>query len=206
MIRFAPRKAGPADVTVSDDSGGDNFSLKVELEVEERFWGAARLGIGTLFGDFREYKIGTPAGSQTTLISESRVPVQFEIVTGVALYPEALDLRGGGRGYSGYCKNYHLAPFVGFGLVGQSATGIAALTSFHIGLEVEFTRELSLAATFVLKRSRGLSNGYAVGSPINAGAAEDSFTTTSFVPGGALVLTATPQFLQFSTGASTSEK
>lgn len=167
ILRFGPRKAGSIDVVVKLASGPNKEMVeraKVELEVEERYWGAARFGLATVFGDFRGYEAKSLAGSQTAQITENRVPLNFEFVVGFAPYLESL---WGGRGYSGALdnQNIHVAPFLGFGLLGQSVDKLDALTSFHGGLELEFARDFSLAATVVVRRARKLSDGYAAGSP-----------------------------------------
>jgi hypothetical protein len=201
--RFSPRKPGSADLEVKiENSGAEVPVLELELEVEEHYWGAVRFGVGTVLGDFHGYDITTVADAETAQIRESDIPVQFELVTGFAFYPEAIK---GGRGYVAG-PNWYWSPYIGFGLVGQSAKDITAFTSFHAGIDFEFARDFSLAATFVLKSTRVLSDGYSPGSPIDAATAEDRFTEASFVPGGAIVFSASPSFLQFATGNGNSKE
>lgn len=202
---FDPREPGSADLTVKLKEVDKTPIVTVPLQVEKRYWGAARFGVGTLLGDFNQYSVSTPSGSQASFISGSQVPLRFEFVTGVSFYPEVLFKRYGGRGYSGG-PNAHVGLYVGFGLLSASATGVDSFTSFHIGPELEFTQDISLALTFVLNRTRKLSLGYEVSSPIEAGASVDSFTSPTVVPGVGLVLNASPAFLQFATGASKTEK
>jgi hypothetical protein len=197
----APAIAPQPALAIAQTAKNHEVPLKLELEVEELYWGAVRFGVGTVLGDFHGYDITTLAGAETAQIRESDIPVQFELVTGFTFYPEAFN---GGRGYVAG-PNWFAAPFIGFGLVGQSAKDISAFTSFHAGLDLEFARDFSLAFTFVLKSTRVLSDGYSPGSPIDAGVAEDRFTEASFVPGGAIVFSASPAFLQFATGGGNKE-
>lgn len=199
---FAPRQPGNVDLLIKEKSESTDALMRLELIVDQRYWGALRFGLGTVVGSFREYEATTVAGASTAQIRESKIPVQFELVTGFAPYLESI--WHDGRGYASG-ENWHLAPFVGFGLVGQSNSDISALTSFHLGVEVEFMRDFSLALTAVAKRTRWLSDGYTLGSPIESGTAPETFTEPGFAFGGALVLNASPEFLQFATGSSSKE-
>ncbi|KYF58084.1 hypothetical protein BE08_41135 [Sorangium cellulosum] len=210
IVQFSPRRPGVLDLKIKSElKGRDPAEYKVELEVDQRYWGAARFGLGTLFDladNFHGYDVKTFAGSQTAQIRDAHIPVQFELVTGFALYPESLWDNGRSYADKGFSrKNIHVSPFLGFGLVGQDAKGIAALTSVHMGVELEFARDFSVALTAVWKRTRVLSAGYAPGSPVAANASEDEFSSTKFVPGFGVVLNATPSFLQFATGDADKE-
>ncbi|KYF68669.1 hypothetical protein BE11_10330 [Sorangium cellulosum] len=210
IVQFSPRRPGVLDLKIKSElKGRDPAEYEVELEVDQRYWGAARFGLGTLFDladNFHGYDVKTFAGSQTAQIRDAHIPVQFELVTGFALYPESLWDNGRSYADKGFSwKNIHVSPFLGFGLVGQDAKGIAALTSVHMGVELEFARDFSVALTAAWKRTRVLSAGYAPGSPVAASASEDEFSSTKFVPGFGVVLNATPSFLQFATGDATKE-
>jgi hypothetical protein len=197
-VRFSPRQSGRADLVVKRDNQEGQELARLELEVDQRFWGAVRFGLAAVAGSFRSYEARAFAGSQTLQLWENRFPAQFEFVVGFAPYPEALG--GGGRSYTRGNFWNHLGPYLGFGLVGQSAGSLDALTSLHAGIEFEFARDLSVALTFVLRKGRALASGYVVGSPVEAGAAPESFTTPVASFGGGLVISSSPSFLQFATG------
>src|SRR5262249_1836853 len=94
-------------------------------------------------------------------------------------------------------------PYFGFGVVGGAANqGVQALSSFHSGLEFEFASNFSIAATFVLRRTRALLPGYTAGSAVSLGTTIDAITHDSWRPGFGLVINASPSFLQFATGTS----
>lgn len=196
IFRFAPRKSGSANIAIKTHTGDPSKlteRLTVEIEVDQRFWAAARTGIATVFGDYKGYEVITFEGSQQPQINERSVPVQFEAVLGFALYPEAFG-GCGGRSYTEGC-NSHVAPYLGFGVVGQTYKSVSAFTSFHVGLDIEFTRNISLAVTAVARRHQYLVEGYTVGSPVSAGS--EAFLENGFAFGGGLVLNGTPDFLRF---------
>jgi hypothetical protein len=114
------------------------------------------------------------------------------------------DLPRGGRSQSGG-PNVHFAPFIGFGVLGASPDqGLQGLTSVHVGFELEVASNFSIAATFAYRRVRRLAPGYEPGSPVAMGMEADSFTTDGWEPGFGLVVNASPSFLQFATGKSSS--
>jgi hypothetical protein len=199
---FPPRQVGTADLKLFDtDDLSAKPAMSFELEVEARYWGAVRFGLGTLFGRWKSYDIGTFAGSRQPQVRETSEGAAFELVSGFA--PYVFDLGSGGRSQTGG-PNMHLAPFVGFGVLGVSPDkGIQGLSSFHLGLEYEVANNLSIAATFVYHRSRQLAMGYTPGAPVAVGMTADNVTTNSWERGFAIVINASPSFLQFATGDST---
>jgi hypothetical protein len=202
-LRFAPRKAGAADLKIFN--GTDTTkppAMELELEVEPLYWGSVRFGLGSLFGNWKGYEVATAAGSRTQEIRQVRNTAAFELVSGFA--PYVFDLPRGGRSQSGG-PNVHFAPFIGFGVLGASPDqGIQGLTSVHVGFELEVASNFSIAATFAYRRVRQLAPGYEPGSPVAMGMDADSFTTDGWEPGFALIVNASPSFLQFATGKSSS--
>jgi hypothetical protein len=196
---FAPRQPGSADVTVTTTpAGGKATTYKTELEVDTLYWGAVRIGVGTLFGNWNGYAITTFAGSSQPEIQSQRTAVAFEFVAGFA--PYLFDLIGctghGGRSESGGCDGY-VAPYFGFGLVGASTTGVQALSSIHMGFEFEFAPNFSVATDFVVRRTPGLAQGYQLGSPVALTTTIDDVTRATWQPGFALVINASPSFFNF---------
>jgi hypothetical protein len=198
ILRFAPRRPGSADLTVYRTVNNvRTVATRLELEVDPLYWGAVRLGLGSTFGNWRSYQIATFAGSRQAEVRESSSPLAFELVAGFA--PYLIDLAWHGRSETGGRSAYG-APFVGFGLLGAQATGIEALSSVHFGVEFEFANSFSIATTFVMHRTQKLAEGYQAGSPIASGMTLDGITETAWRPGFAVVVNASPGFLQFATG------
>lgn len=206
-LRFPPRQPGSADLKISSAASGKTAELKltVELEVEKLYWGAVRFGLGTLFdvsSQWQSYEIATFAGSRQPEIRETHSAVAFELVSGFAPYLIDLAACHGGRSQTGGCNAYG-APYFGFGVIGAAPNqGVQGLSSFHAGFEFEFASNFSIATNFVLRRMRTLTDGYRPGSPVTAGMTIDGVTGESWLPGFAIVINATPSFLQFATGAS----
>ena len=108
--------------------------------------------------------------------------------------PFILDyLKWGGRSYENN-DTWFIAPFVGFGVLSATAQGIDAFRSFHLGIEFEPIRQLSIAATWVIRRVDRLAGGLTEGSPL----AGDSITTRSdWGTGFGIVINATPDVFRF---------
>lgn len=199
-LTFPPRQAGAADLKLFEGADTTKPAMEVQLEIEPLYWGAVRFGLGTLWGDWRSYEVGALSGSRTQEVRETRDALTFELVSGFA--PYVFDLQWGGRSQSGG-RNAYVAPFLGFGVLGVSPDqGLQGLSSFHGGLELEVASNFSIAATFVYRRTRRLVAGYEIGSPVAAGMSADDLTSDAWVPGFAIVINATPAFLQFATGKS----
>jgi hypothetical protein len=199
---FAPRRAGTADLSVeAKTSEAEKQTFSVELEVDELTWGAVRFGFASVFGRAatRDYELRTFAGgTQTEIAVGDRQKVNFEAVLGFA--PYVIDiLAWGGRSHASVGRNAFVAPYLGFGIIGQGASGVESFGSIHLGLEFEVTRTFSVAGTAVWRRVTTLSDGYSVGSPVPAGT---NFTTKSTGIGFGLVLNVSPDFLQFATPSS----
>jgi hypothetical protein len=173
-----------------------------------------RTGVGAVFGPgFHAYDVQQFAGSQTWQIRQAYVPVQPELVLGFAPYPEALSPRCEGRSYAGTSSssssssgssricNWHWAPYFGLGVLGQTAFSVSSLTSFHVGIEVEFAQNFSVAATLAAKRTPVLADGYSAGSPVPVSPNADAFTVSGWRPGFGLFINATPSFFQFPLGS-----
>jgi len=205
VFTFAPRQSGHADLTITGTGGAPADTMTVELEVDTLYWGSVRVGLGTLFdvgNIWNGYSIGTFAGSNQPEIRQSHNAVGFELVNAFAPYLlDLLTCPGRGRSYTGGCNRW-FAPYIGFGLVGAGpAQNIQALSSFHFGVELEFAQSFSVALTFVERRTQALADGYHVGSPVSGGMSVADVTRDAWQPGMALVVNATPSFLQFAMGS-----
>jgi hypothetical protein len=202
-FRFAPRQPGSADLTITYEDGTPPKPVilpAIELEVDALYWGSVRLGLGTLFDagqNWQSYSIQTFAGSAQPEIRQAHSGVGFEIVSGFAPYLfDVLTCPGHGRSYTGGCNRW-VAPYIGFGVVGTAPEGVQALSSFHAGLEFEFSKSFSIAVTVAIRRMQALTNGYVVGSPVTAGMSVQDVTRDAWSPGVGVIVNATPAFLQF---------
>lgn len=208
MFTFSARQAGAADLTieVKPPEGGAEAtqSHTVQLEVDQLSWGAIRFGFASVFDGAatKSFELRKFAGANQSEIALTSDPfVNFEIVVGFTPYVLEL-LMAGGRSHTvnGFsCQNLRIAPYFGFGLVSQSATGVEALGSIHMGVEFEVTSSFSVAGTAVWRDVTRLSQGYDVGSPVEVGT---TFTTEVTGFGFGLVLNVSPDFLQFGTPSS----
>jgi hypothetical protein len=198
-VAFAPRRPGPADVKIRQIEGGKETSYTIELVVEEIYLGAVRLGVAAIQKDAvdREYlSQARPGSQQTEIVAKSTGRVDLELVLGFA--PYLFDFIGDdGRAAVTGCRPC-VAPYVGLGLLNQSATSLELLKSLHFGLEWEFTPSFSVAGTFVVRRVTRLASGFEVGSPIGA----DVPTTTGYGFGGGVVFNFSPEFLKLAAQSS----
>lgn len=195
VYRFAPRKPGEADLTVTKVTPPNQPSRTrtIEFEVVAIYWGAIRFGLGTVFGDAagRKYRTAFAPGSQQLEIQlENNRTYQFELVMGAGLF--VFDLVSGGRSYPNH--NLRIAPFIGFGLLSDTPSGIEALNSFHVGFEFELARSVSVAATAVLRSVEVLADDLAVGAAVEP---QTQITERADRWGFGLVLNVSPGFLVF---------
>ena len=207
--QFVPRKAGPADVTITllegDKKEAPVQTITVELEVESTDAGAIRLGLAPIFGpgvDERYIAISRPGESQNHIFLEGKGPADLELVVGFAPFVESI---WGGRGYSN-TKNitefpFGFSPYVGIGALSAGANGVDALKSLHLGLEWEMTQEFAVAVTVVGRRVNRLAPGVAVGMPIESTADIPLVTPVEF--GAAIVISLSPDFLRFAQSSFT---
>jgi hypothetical protein len=204
-FRFSPRQAGSVPLTLSWNIVGSDAgsgSMTVELQIESVSFGAVRFGIGTVFGDAvsKSYQLTSFAGSSQSEISLSdNGRMAFEGVLGFAPYIfDVWGCPGHGRSFSGGCNSY-VAPYIGFGILGQSATGVQSFDSIFVGGEVAFSSTYSLTVAWVARRKTELATGYSEGSPANVGT---PFTRNTSGNGFGLVLNITPDFFSFATPAT----
>lgn len=199
QFRFSPRKAGSADLKIwrTKPASGTtpDADFTVELEVEQLAWGALRFGFGGVFGN----AVGTsyearlsPGSHQREITAGANATMEFELVIGFAPYLGDL-LAWGGRSRTSY-RNLYVAPYFGLGVISQEGATVKSLRSIHIGGEVEFASNFSVAISAVCRRIERLTDGLSVGSPVNDG---DAFTTTKSAWGASIILNVTPDFLQF---------
>ncbi|HWO11705.1 MAG TPA: hypothetical protein VNN80_19555 [Polyangiaceae bacterium] len=191
---FGPRLPGTTDLKLA--VGADATPETYELSVVKKDLGALRLGLGLALGEDAvppAYEAKIPAGASTPVVTQtSGGRAAAELVMGVS--PFILDyLKWGGRSYENN-DTWFIAPFVGFGVLSATAQGIDAFRSFHLGIEFEPIRQLSIAATWVIRRVDRLAGGLTEGSPL----AGDSITTRSdWGTGFGIVINATPDVFRF---------
>lgn len=200
---FGPRRPGqPADIVVKATSPGrEERSQKLELLVEETYFGAVRLGAAVVFNEAveRVYEPRTSPGSgQQEVAVKDGGAMNTELVLGFA--PYIVDYLATGEGRPAVTGGYGVSPYFGLGLLNASGTGLELLKSIHAGVEYEFVPSFSVALTFVARRVTRLAPGVEVGSPVTGMVP----TTTGFGLGAGLVLNFSPAFLQIAArGSST---
>jgi len=194
---FGPRPPGPAPVTVTlkpkkDDPANPPRVRKVELIVEETYLGALRFGIGAVFAgasDMSYEARQVDGSSQKEVTATSGGIADFEVVVGAA--PFVFDLPNG-RG--AVTSGAAFAPYLGFGVLSVSSGGeVGFLKSIHLGLELEFAQNFSLAATFVIRRVDRLPEDLQIGSAVRDGTVPTT-ATIGFGPG--LVINVSPDVLK----------
>ncbi len=198
---FGPRKPGNADATVEIDRGDGQGPLEVhtELNVEQTYSGAIRLGFGSVFGGAvdRAYAVQTyPGSDQGEVVATGGGSLDVELVLGFAPFLETFF---GGRGYNDGQNLKHFpwgfSPYVGLGLVGSTVKGTDALTSLHLGIEWEGTRGFSVALTAVARRVHRLLPGIHVGDAVDS---STDVTRQGYEWGFGFVVNVSPDFLQVS--------
>ena len=213
---FAARLPGKTSLSIKSYESGqivldgehaESADKEIELELfsERRYWGALRLGFGFAFGkaasDTYELRGTTSMGDGTTTPAKialaSDPKFNTDLVVGFA--PYLFDLIAcGGRSHTngaiGEGCNFYIAPYIGFGLAGQSGDTLKALTGLYLGAEVEFAPAFSLALTYAIRRVDSLSEGLAVGTEVGVDA---KYITTTTGHGFGLVVNFSPEFLQF---------
>jgi hypothetical protein len=199
VISFAPRLPGPADIKIKQMEGGKETSYTVELVVEETYIGAVRLGVSAVIKGAvdREYSAqARPGSQQAEIVAKSTGPVDLELVLGFAPYLFDFIEEDGRAAVTG-CRRC-FAPYVGLGLLNQSATSLELLKSLHFGLEWEFAPSFSVAGTFVVRRVTRLATGFEVGSPVGT----DVPTTMGYSLGCGLVFNFSPEFFKVASQSS----
>jgi hypothetical protein len=198
--QYAPRQPGVASVDVRRNS---QQAVHLEFSIQPVYLGAIRVGLGLVFlPPERGYTIVRSPGSQTAEIAvstgETSSPVAAEVVLGFAPFV----FQPHGRGYFGKRGlAQRLAPYIGLGLMqtrpDADSARFSLLSSIYLGFEIELTPTSSLAASFVLARTKRLQAPYKVGGPIEDGFTEVP-TALGFMPGAAVVINFSPDFLRFS--------
>lgn len=195
---FVPRVPGAADVTIGVGAGAAQKQLIIEMQVEETYAGALKLGLAPIFGpavDSRFKALALPGDGQKHIALEGEGPADLELVVGFTPYVDAL---WGGRGYansdnlSGFPWGF--SPYVGVGALSAGAAGVDAIKSLHVGLEWEMTKDFGVAATIVGRRVTRLAEPATVGMPVDSDA--DIPTLQKVELGVGIVLNVSPDFLK----------
>ncbi|WP_146660701.1 hypothetical protein [Enhygromyxa salina] len=163
------------------------------MNVTAVYRAAIRFGYAALVSPFeREYsaRAATDAannpGKAITLDAGGSSPVfHTEIVTAASVFFTPV-YQGEGTVTGG--------ALFGLGLLATGGdAGFAALTSVHVGLELDVGRDFSLAAVMAIRRTNVLKDGYFVGRAV---ADEEQFTRLGFRPSFGLMMTWSPAFTQ----------
>ncbi len=203
---FGPRKPGKANIVITYTPKADAPAKTVttELIVETTYLGAVRFGVGTVFLGAADagYEARSVNGSAQKEVALSGGGVaDFELVLGAA--PFLFDLLGDGP-RPAITAGPRFAPYFGFGLVSvgpdanKGGTKVDFLKSVHVGLELEFAQNFSVAATFVIRRVNRLPEDLHIGSPISG----DVPTVTGVGMGPGIVLNVSPDFLKLASKGS----
>ena len=207
VVLVPPHSAGTMHLTVkfadAIDATKPKGDVSTELIVDKAYFGTFRFGVSHVFF--------SPEANYTTVKRTDLSPSEIvkrggnlnEIVLGYSLYLDGFKINGRryfltDEGAAAFFAR-HLGIYAGFGAVSYSPGSFDFLKSLHLGLEWEFSRNISLAATFVLRRSDHLADGYAVGGPAPASGVP---TETRYVPGLGVVLNFSVDFLKTVSGVA----
>ena len=120
------------------------------------------------------------------------------LVIGYSLYWDGL-FRPQGRTYnliSGSWLARHAGLFVGFGALSFANSNVDFLRSIHVGPELELSRNISIATTFVYRRGTTLAGDLRAGGAAPEGTIP---TSTTYSWGAGLVLTLSFDAVKFAT-------
>lgn len=194
---FGPRTPGEADLSITIERGEGELSVTYELSVQPTYSGAIRVGFGMVFGGAvdRAYEVrNLPGSMQPEIVATAGGDLDLELVVGFAPFLEAL---GSGRGYHDSANltsfPFGFSPFVGVGLVGNTAQGPGFFTAFYFGLEWEPLRGFSIALTAVARRAKRLLPGLQVGDAASPGSV---ITSDAFRMGWGVVINISPDVFQ----------
>ncbi len=198
-VRLAPRKPGPADLTVTwrEGSDGPDRPFKVaEFEIAESIAGVVRVGIGIgTVGDPSYEAVTAPGADQPEIVDTTYGIASPELVLGFA--PFWLDAQG--RMYEGpaAATRNRWAPYVGIGLVNvdtEGDTSLSLLQSLYLGMEYELIRSSSLAGAIMFRRVDRLAEPFQLGGPVTN--TESIGTQGGFLVGVSLVFNVSPEFVE----------
>lgn len=189
---FHGRKAGAIKLSVevsSKSSGGRTFKYEHPFSVTDVYLAALRISAGFSWA---------PWDRRYTAVSNSD-PANPGKHVGVS------EGNPGGLGYAEFLAGgtVFFSPvfegertvtgglYLGLGLLATDGKGLDAISSLHAGPELVLGRDFGIAPTVSLRRTKGLRDAYAIGSPIGDGEAfEHPWFTWSF----GLVLNLGPRF------------
>lgn len=191
-----------SDVTDPKKTHGE---IGAEILVDKVYSGTFRFGLSRILKlEDIEY-VGVQQENMSYKITKNSSPAQ-EIVLGVALYSQLLSNQGG-RTYflrpkyseHWYCRPFewlwrHSGLYVGIGALSYTPKNVDFLKSVHLGVELEFTSNLSLALTTAIRRTPVLGDGMFVGDSI---ATSSVNTTDTNRAGLGIVLNVSVDFLKF---------
>lgn len=200
---LAPRRPGDMAVTVAILRAEQRvWERSVELLIESTWSGAVRSGVGFLWCPYeRDYEVLTVPGSAqpevVNAVGELAGP-GVEVVIGYAPF-----LDRGGRGYQSPEDRSFLpgrfAPYLGLGLLSASTTqSLGLLKTAYVGAEWEFNASSSISLALALHQVEGLREGFRLGGPART---DDIVSFSTYRPGLALVLNASPDFMKIATGS-----
>lgn len=199
-VFIPPHAPGAMHIDIRFVDPGDATKSKaataVDLAVDQGYAGSLRLGIShVFFGHDRSFSKLQRAANTPAEIIEKDIGGN-EVVIGYSVYWDGLRHDPAGRTYAVVGNRFlrHMGFFVGFGLLNYSPGNIDFLRSFHLGVEVEVTRNISFAVTYVGRRVTQLDGNLRVGGPAPTG---DIPTSSGYQSGLGLVLNFSTDFVKF---------
>lgn len=214
---LSPRKSGGYTITVAikgskgDAALADVFTQTFELFVLKKQVAAFRTGLGVSVpvGSPQQYEaIGIP-GQTGQQIAATSVPVQPEVLVAFAPFvfsrggrphfPDRAELEGLNNNARRSAGDV-LAPYIGFGV---SPGDSAVFSSYHVGLDVDLGRGLSLQVGGFMRAEEQLHDSYSVGAAVDDG--DDFSHSEGFYFGPAAFLSVTPWFFRQVPGAGLSD-
>jgi len=209
-VFIPPHAPGAMHVDIRFVDPGDakpKAATAIDLAVDQGYSGALRLGVAHVFWSHdRSYsKLQRGPGLPKEIVETSAT--SNEVVAGYAVFLDGIGWRApAGRTYA-ICDpgaiafiRRHVGVYFGFGALSYSPGNVDFLKSIHAGLDIELTRNLSIAVTGVLRRTQQLGGGLHAGGPAPEG---DLPMSNRYEGGLAIVLNFSTEFAKFATSSPT---
>jgi hypothetical protein len=186
----------PSSNAGTTGGAANDGGFHVEMLVPHVYSSALRLGLALVGGAAdHSYSARKPPGGDVATIVDNGAPyLTPEITLGFAPFFDGLRRRHG-RVYTHYHQSpWHLAPYIGVGVLSATTGQVQWLRSLYVGIEYEFFSNCSIALAAVLRRTDALSPGLNVGDPVGD---MTTLTSSRYAAGIGVVFNFTPDFLKF---------